>query len=242
MWLQVIAFALFLNIVAAGDPLPDFWPLEGQLTESIQLSEQRVLKEGDRFTLLRIEDGRVLGTFGRQGTQWINLDATNVLVLSTKIQAGEIAKQAPNLVERLYTTLYQSTESGKPQPMRLEELKDKKYFLFYFARGLEANHAAIVGQLSEVYADIRLSVPSLEWIMIQDDGMVFRNADREKIDWPFMALHLSYAYSEALHLGQSMGSTTFVLTGSNGDILRRYDLRRMTVAEVLKDVLTLIEG
>lgn len=240
IWARYLVSLVLFNLALADDPLPEFWPLSGQLVEAVQVSNESGLKEGERFTLLRIEDGRVLGTFGRQGTQWVDLDATDVIELSAAIQEGKVVKHAPSLVERLYTTLYQRKESGETNPMRYQELKDTQYLLFYFAAGLQSDHADVVDQLSEAYSAMQALAPGLELIMVQNDGMVFKNADAAKIRWPFMALHLSYAYSEALHLGQDVESASFVLTGSNGDILRRYNLRETTVEDIAKDALAAI--
>lgn len=242
MWTQYLSFLFILNVVSAAIPSPEYWPPIAQTKQAISLDGNLQLKKGVRFTLLRIEGERVLGTFGRQGTHWIDIDATDVVELSTAIESGQLAKFAPNLVERLYTTLYQRVESGEAKPVRLQDLKHAKYLLFYFAHGHDVRHAKNVEQFSDAYSELRAKLPELEVIMVQCDGLVFKQAEPHQITWPFMAVHLSYAYAEALHLGQDNEGSSFVLTGSNGDLLARYNPSRISISDMVADILSVAAG
>lgn len=203
---------------------PEHWPLDAATVGAVKTDSGVEIQSGTRFTLHRIEEGRVLGTFGRKGTHWIELEKTNVSTLADQIARGDLEKKGPNLVERLYNTLYLRNKEGVNKPIRFADLSDKKYLLFYFAYGADEEHEAFVSKLSEEYAAMQNEIPGLELIMIQCDALVFKNADPKSIRWPFMAVHISHAYKDAMHLGQAAGASSFVLTGSNGNVIQRFEL------------------
>lgn len=201
---------------------PEHWPLDAATVGSVKTNSGIEIESGTRFTLHRIEEGQVLGTFGRKGTYWIDVEKTNVTTLADQIARGDLDKNGPNLVERLYNTLYLRNKEGVNKPIRFTDLSDKKYLLFYFAYGADEAHGTFISELSQQYAAIRHGLPSLELIMIQCDALVFKNADPGSISWPFMAVHMSHAYKDAMHLGQAQSASSFVLTGSNGNVIQRF--------------------
>lgn len=202
---------------------PEHWPLDAATVTSVTTDSGIEIESGTLFTLHRIEAGQALGTFGRKGTYWIDVEKTNVTTLADQIARGDLVKKGPNLVERLYNTLYLRNKEGVNKPIRFADLSDKKYLLFYFAYGADEAHGTFISELSQQYAAIQEGLPSLELIMIQCDALVFKNADPASISWPFMAVHMSHAYKDAMHLGQAQGSSSFVLMGSNGNVIQRFE-------------------
>ena len=218
----VICFLGGLSVWASVPP--EHWPLDAATVGAVKTDSGVEIQSGTRMTLLRIEEGRVLGTFGRKGSHWIDLEKTNVSTLADQIARGDLKKKCPNLVERLYNNLFLRNKQGLNKPIRFADLSDKKYFLFYFAYGADEAHGSFISELSQQYAAIQQELPSLELIMIQCDALVFKNADPKNITWPFMAVHLSHAYKDAMLLGQAPGASNFILTGSNGNVIQRFEL------------------
>ncbi|MBC8190267.1 MAG: hypothetical protein H8E75_07540, partial [Puniceicoccaceae bacterium] len=166
----------------------------------------------------------------------------NIAELAKGIESGVVKKNAPNLAERLYKTLFRLDAQGRIIPLELKELKDYKFVLFYFAHGKGSSHADTVGALAENYMRWRELRPELEVIMIQCDAVVFQIPNRTDIQWPFMAASQSLAYLEALHLGQNPHVDSFVITGINGNIVHRYDLSVDTIPSIVESIESILSN
>ena len=116
--------------------------------------------------------------------------------------------------------------------------EETRVLLFYFAAGQDEGHKKRIKKLSQQYTYWKKEFPEFEFIMIQEDALVFKqlnNKERAKIIWPFMSATSSLAYSEYMFLEQS-DSPSFVLTGAEGNIIQRYSLEENTLKEIIGSV------
>lgn len=169
--------------------------------------------------LLRIEEGKALVDFGRDGVHPISIEDTDLLENAGRIKRGEAELDLPNFTRYTTNIFFRLNENDQYRPYPVDQYASNPLYLLVYGDPRLVEEPALFEAVDTLFA--KTKEKGGMGVVIPTSHSFYGPAMAKRIEWVMPFPHSRIAYVDALHHYPKQDAITLVLVDAYGKILRR---------------------